>query len=339
MNLLRLNTSLAMTLVLSACGGGGGSGSATVTSTGATSGVTVTASVPSFLASTIDNSVFTHSSTEPEVQSAFTRLNTERSQCGFGALKQSTLLDLAAKNHADWQNINNYVSHSEIAGTPGFTGVSVWDRILATGYTTNDVGEGLTKHTGQTTKTGLGESELRQLFLAPYHLLTLVRGWRDVGIAIRSSLDVAASVPAVVAQLDFSYIPSTGKQLPSTTDVLTYPCQGVTGTRLALIGESPQVEAGRNYVTNPTGQPIVIMVREGNALSITSFDVMNTQTGAAVLSKLFTSVNDRNGIVRVNESMLIPDVPLVALTQYSVNVSGLNSGVAFTRSFTFTTGQ
>lgn len=338
MNYFQLTTALGMALVLTACGGGGGSGPAGGGAGGAASGTSVTPSLPAFQASSIVNSVFIHSSTEPEVQSAFTRLNAERSQCGFGSLKQATELDLAARNHADWQNLNNYSSHSEVPGTLGYTGANPLERTTFAGYAGVEVLEGLTRYVGRTSKAGLGEGELRDLFLAPYHMLALLRGSRNVGVAIRNSVDVNASVSGVVTELEFGYLPSEGKQLPSTTDVLTYPCEGVTGTRYRLIGESPQVEASRNYITNPTGQPIFVMVREGNTLVVTSISVTDTQSGTGVATKTLTFANDRNGMLRPNEVIVIPDVALAPGTQYAVALAGTNSGIAFTRSFSFTTG-
>jgi hypothetical protein len=338
MSYFQLTTALGMALVLTACGGGGGSSPAGGGSNGATSGVSVTPSVPAFQASTIVNTVFIHSSTEPEVQSAFTRLNAERSQCGFGTLRQSTTLDMAAQNHADWQNLNNYSSHSEVPGTLGYTGANPLERTTYAGYAGVDVLEGLTRYVGRTSKAGLGEGELRDLFLAPYHMLALLRGSRNVGVAIRNSVDVNASVSGVVTELEFGYLPADGKQLPSTTDVLTYPCEGVTGTRYRLIGESPQVEANRNYITNPSGQPIFIMVREGNLLVVASFSLTDVGSGTPVMVKPLTFGNDRNASIRSNEVILIPDTPLGSLKQYAVTISGTNAGVTFSRSFTFTTG-
>ena len=339
MNYFGLTATLAISLVLSACGGGGGGGSATGGgSNGSVSGTIVSPSLPAFQASSIDSSVFIHSSAEPEVQSAFTRLNAERSQCGFGSLKQATALDVAARNHADWQNINNYSTHSEVSGTQGYTGVSPLERTTYAGYAGVEVFEGLTRYVGRTSKAGLGEGELRDLFLAPYHMLALLRGSRDVGIAIRSSVDVNANVGGVVTELELGYLPADGKQLPSTTDVLTYPCEGVTGTRRTLMGESPQVEAARNYITNPTGQPIYIMVREGNVLAVTSFSLTDVLSGTSLVVKPLTFANDRNGLTRSNEVILIPDTPLGSLKQYAVTINGTNAGVAFSRSFTFTTG-
>lgn len=329
---------LAVALCLTACGGGGGGGaSPSGLGTLGTGGVNVPAP-PVYQASSIDNSVTTYTTTEPEVKNAFDRLSAERSQCGFGALRQSQSLELAARNHADWQNLNNYTSHSEISGTLGYTGVTPLERTAYAGYAGVDVSEGLTRYVGRTSKSGMGESESRTLLLAPYHMLAMLRGTRDVGIAIRNSVDVNASVGGVVTEFELGYLPSDGKQLPSSSDVLTYPCDGVIGTRYKLTSETPQVEASRNYITNPTGQPIYVVVREGNNLTVSSASVVNALTGSSIATKSLTYSNDRNGMLRPNEVLVIPDVALEPSTPYAVVLTGSNSGVAFTRSFSFTTG-
>src|SRR5512133_996127 len=65
---------------------------------------------------------------------AFELLNRERSHCGFGPLRQSAELDNAAKSHAAWLFVNHAQGHIQKPGTPGFTGVAPWDRVITADY-------------------------------------------------------------------------------------------------------------------------------------------------------------------------------------------------------------
>ena len=170
----------------------------------------------------------------------------------------------------------------------------------------------------------------------------MLRGWREIGVAVRSESDLTGTAPTATenTQTVQDYAVPTGStpQMFSTTDVQTYPCQGVTGTYTTLRGEFPNVIATRDYAKNPTGQPIVIMVREGQILTITSASVTETATGVAVpLQPTLTSATDAQHMVSTSEAIVIPDVPLKQGTSYTVEIKGDNSGQSFIRNFTFST--
>ena len=120
--------------LIAACGGGGGGGGAprATASAAVASGQAASdgAALPSTLVSAVPAASYAPWS---EAQQAFALLNEERQRCGFGLLAQSAQLDAAAKAHADWQILNNQLSHREVPGTPGFTGVTPLDRVSAAG--------------------------------------------------------------------------------------------------------------------------------------------------------------------------------------------------------------
>jgi uncharacterized protein YkwD len=89
---LQVTLLASVALALTACGGGGGTtATATVTST-VTPDTKLITSVPANTYSV---------TTQSEEAAAFSYLNSERSRCGFGLVAQSSVLDIAAKNHAD----------------------------------------------------------------------------------------------------------------------------------------------------------------------------------------------------------------------------------------------
>ena len=313
---------------LASCGGGGGDPAPSTPQAAAVSAFPVTYAAGS------------------EDLAAFNLLNLEREHCGFGNLTQNAQLDAAARAHADYQIFNNLISHVEVAGNPnGFTGVLPSDRIAAAGYAgAGAVTDEIAGFIGTTQKTGLGEQALRNLLNAPYHLQGLMSGFRDVGLSVRSGLDTGTGSATVILQIDAAFKKSVGPQLLAATAVHTYPCEGTSGVNRRLTNEEPNPVPGRNLSTTPLGSSIYVAVRVGNVLNISSASMIQIGTGQSVtLRAPITAANDpygpcAAGCFQPHQAYVVADAPLLASTPYQVSINGTNNGIAFTRSFTFTTG-
>lgn len=276
---------------------------------------------------------------------AFTLLNAEREHCGFGKLAQNTQLDAAARAHADYQVINSVISHEEVAGKPGFTGVLPPARIAAAGYT--DAGataDEIAGFIGTSQKAGLGEPALRNLLNAPYHLQGLMSGFRDVGLSVRSSADTGAGSAAVLLQINAAYKRSAGPQLFAGTEVHTYPCAGTSGVNFKLANEEPNPVPGRDLSTTPLGSSVYVAVRAGNVIGISSASMIQISTGQQVtLRAPVTAANDpygpcSAGCFQSHQAYVAADAPLQPNTAYQVTINGTNNSVGFSRTFTFSTG-
>ena len=329
---------LALTAFLTACGGGGG---------GTNTSSTPTPTDP-FIPSTI--SVATVLPTYPgdsEELAAYNTLNNARTTCGFGGLNQNTLLDTAALRHNNYLAVNNQYGHFQDPILPGFTGVSTQERGVQAGYTGQlSYGESLTYSENNTVKLGSGQKQMAVLLSAPYHLRDLVDLHREVGINVTSSgptgsgADVIVSgsfSPAIRLAVSMSSRSAYPVQRQSSTDVLTYPCAGITGTAYRLVDESPNPVTPRNLATNPIGQPIFVQVLLGRTLVITSATVTGP-SGSVALLPVLTAANDPNGRLTSNMAVIMPDLPLQPNASYSVVINGTNNGATFTRSFSFSTG-
>ena len=325
-----LLTSAVLAALLTACGGGGGGDSA---ATPATPGSPVAGVVE-------------------EDTVAFQRLNAERLRCGFGTLTRNASLDAAAKAHADYQAFYGIVDHLEDAAARpvGFTGALPIDRVLARGYATraSDIGgvaDEITALLGTSTKTGLGESGIRSLLNAPYHLRGLMSGYRDVGLAVRSSTDVGSTQPSVYLQINAAYLTAAGPQLLAATELRTYPCEGSTGINFRLSNESPNPVIGRDLAVNPLGSSVYVALRPGNRLVVSSAVFTQVSTGQVVATRApVGAANDpyrgcSEGCFGVHEAYIAADAPMLPGTAYRVNLAGSNNGVAFTRQFNFSTGS
>ena len=324
------------TAMLVACGGGGGGTDA------APVPVAEVPKAPVVLASSIVTSV--PDAMYPlgsEEAAAFALLNDQRGRCGFGLLAQNAMIDNAAKAHADYQLVHNIRSHLEnLTEFPlGFTGVAPQDRIAFQGYTNwGASNEEFATTWGVTSKIGQGEQDIRGLLNAPYHLAALVGSSREVGVAVRSSLDVGATYETVITQVNLANTATQGPQLQASNDVLTYPCEGVTGVDFELTDEVPNPVVGRDLSTQPIGSSVYIRLRPGNILSVTSASMVNAATGAQVkLRDVVGQSNDPHRRFGSNAAYVAADAPLARATQYRVSLTGTNDGVAFNRSFVFTT--
>lgn len=319
--------------VLAACGGGGDSDN----NSGSTPAPTPTpaaTSVPLFTSVTTP----TYVASSPE-KIIFDKVNAERMKCGFGAINQSTLLDAAAKNHANYLLTNKEFGHSETQGKPGFTGVDAPARAIAAGYKPVAwVSEGIS----YTSNQPILDSVLLQL-VAPYHSQTMMAEYTEIGIGYVPSPDQYRSqTDAIVFNYGSANL-SIG-QLPQATGaagVRTYPCEGVTGVASALYGETPS-PINRNMRIAPAGHPIMVFGDHGKKLALISASIIEVPTGRNLpIHRLSTMDNDINAktLRGSHVGYVLPDVPMLPNTAYSVNISGTNDGQPFTRNFTFSTGS
>jgi hypothetical protein len=170
-----------------------------------------------------------------------------------------------------------------------------------------------------------------------------VSSYRDVGISVMSSDDVGTTAkfqPRVVAQFDLAAATTATAQAPAAGTVLSYPCDGTTGTFTTISNESPTPVAGRNLATSPIGQAIYLAGDAGKSLSISSAVVQEKVTGNTLtLLPPITGANDPNKVLQANEAVVLPEAPLKVNTQYTVTIVGVSAGGSFTKTFSFTTGS
>jgi uncharacterized protein YkwD len=350
---MKRNVGMILTVVslaaLSACGGGssGAAPQATIVQAPPAGGLPVTA-VPADTAivTSVPTPIYTPGPLQEEL-SAFMFLNAERSRCGFGLLAQNDQLDAAAKGHAEWLLTNNYTGHFQVSGTPLFTGVSPPDRMLAAGYSGSGGGNSTeTEYDAGGTKSAQGIVGVRRLLNAPYHLMGMIRGFKDVGIAVRDKSDLGLPSNRHVVNIDYSLKSSAAMQAPAAGSLRTYPCAGSTLIDRSLSNETPSPVPGRNLGAFPLGSSVAIAIDVGHTLVISTASMVNAVTGAAVVVRApTTSANDPNAVAGVSylgshEGFISADAPLDPKTDYKVTITGSDNGVAFKQpvSFTFTTG-
>lgn len=321
--------------VLAACGGGGESDN----NSGSTHSSTPTPAATTIpLLTSVMPSTYGASSPEKII---FDKINAERMKCGFGAIQQNTLLDTAAKNHGVYVVANKEYGHYETTGKTGFTGVDAVARANAVGYTSKAwISEGISFPSPALADDYATFSVLNQ-FSGPYHSQTLLAEYTEIGIGFTkapSATEFGASV------LNFGSGDLSVGQLPTATGsagIRTYPCEGVSGIYPALYGETPSPIA-RNLSTSPAGHPIMVIGDFQKKLILASAAIIEVPTGRSLpIHRLSTQDNDINAktLRGPHVGYVLPDVPMLPNTTYSVTISGTNDGQAFTRNFNFSTGS
>ena len=332
---------------MAACGGGGGGGGGGVLLPASSVQAPPPAPVAPPVAEVLPSSIVTFVSpasygASSESQQAFALLNAERERCGFGLLEQDVRLDRAARAHAAWQILNNQLSHSETPGTPGFTGTTAAERVTAEGYPFGGVGDEISGLYYSGSIAGTGVFAVRALLALPYHEAGMLAGYRDIGIGIRGSDALGTTgrfCPRTVQQFNLGYTRDDGRQEPASDQVLTYPCEGTSEVFYQVTNETPNPVPGRDLRASPIGPGLLVAVRTGQTLAISSA-TMQTLSGnfPVALRPAMTQGNDPNRVLAGHQALVIPDASLMPNTTYAVKIAGTNDGVAFTRSFNFSTG-
>lgn len=309
---------------LAACGGGGDGGTPAAASQPSTPASSTTpASAPtsnSALPGTLETSNYAAGTSE---RAAFDLINQYRTQCGFPALKQNTILDQASTNHVAYQIANNVVSDTEVAGNTGFTGVTGADRAKALGWPSDAYAGaadgGFNTATGA---TNIGQKAVNLFMSVPYHSTVVPFLSTDIGIAFQANQNGVT---------DSVHLGGTLTALNGAP--LTLPCQGSTGIPFQGNGENPSPPG----VTWPVGTPIAVVGGISDTLRLSSGTITGPD-GTPVALQLLDRASDTNGVLGNYEGVAYPKSPLKASTLYAVNLQGTLNGVAFTRAFTFTTG-
>ena len=337
---------------LTACGGGSDVSSTPPVLTMPVSTVPLTTTTPPASTESIVTVVTAPNYAQiQEESSAYATLNAERLRCGFGLLAQNTKLDTSARGHATWLLKNNRSGHFQVKVMPdgtdslGFTGERPEFRMANAGYVSGasflsteaeiDAGG---------SKTGQGIQGVRRLLNAPYHLMSMLRGFKEVGISVMDQNDLGLSTNyRHVVNIDLA---SDVYQAPATGTVRSYPCEGSMGMERSLTSENPTPTPDRNLGQNPLGTSIGVVVDVGHTLVISSASMAKASTGTSVplLNPVVGSTDyyTLKGVqyMNNNEGFISASEPLEAGTLYRVTFSGSDNGVAFQpRTFTFTTGN
>lgn len=329
-------TSVLLSLAITACGGS--STATTASSAPTTQAPPVAPAAPEQdLQKAVPAPTYAAGSEELAFFNAY---NEFRAQAGLGLLAQNTKLDLAAKNHLNYQAQNadldlfatdpatgRAVFHIEAPSRPGFTGIQELDRAKFVQYPGTYVGE--------TGSFGLGKGATKafgDLLATVYHRAAFMYQFpRDIGIVVGTDKNQTVIV-------EFGY--ETKKQFNASNYFGSYPGDKQTGVRLVAATELPNPFPDITLQEYPTktSYPVNVMSAEGTTLAVTSFTMTESGQVTALDARLITKDSDPNKYVAANTAFLVGKAPFKPNTTYTVVFSGTVNGGAVNKSWSFTTG-
>jgi uncharacterized protein YkwD len=253
-------------------------------------------------------------------------INFRRSQIGISTLAVSAQIDRAAQAHSDYQKLNNIVSHDEIPGKPGFTGVGVQARLAAAGYTFANTNYAYGEVISATTN-GTGFAMAEELITAIYHRFAIFEPqFKEIGTG-----SAITSASYTYFTTDFTanngYGPGVGRGA-----LTLWPFDGQTQVTRNFFSDSeaPDPVAGKNEV----GYPVSVQGDITAVLTVQSFTIQ-PRGGAPLQVKLLQRANDPE--TPDSAAAIIPLEPLRAGTTYDVTFIGTADAIPVTKSWSFTT--
>ncbi|MFM0027493.1 CAP domain-containing protein [Paraburkholderia madseniana] len=321
------SAAIAATFFVAACGGGGGGSSGSSTGAAPATG----ASAPASSTATSSNVTTPQYAAGSAELAAFTLLNQERQQCGFPALVENTQEDLAALNHAKYMSSNGgLVTDTEVAGNTGFTGVTYANRATAVGYPSNVYVGGVSAgyYTNATlTNTQYGQNLVYAWLSGVYHIG--IASWPVTSAGVGVNQITFNGYPQIQGSMIVANL-----QPMTTSGPLTFPCQGTTGIAYEGGGETPTPP----NTSGAFGTPVSVTGNPSDTIVLTS-GTMTPASGPVITLNVLNSASDPNKLLPAFEGVAYPTSPLSPNTTYTVSINGTYNGTAFSRNFTFTTGN
>lgn len=333
--------------VLTGCGGGGG---------GTTTTTTTTTTTPPVSTPTTPTACSLTAQTGGIAAGALTQLNQYRNAAFLGASVSSTSLlssdanlITAAGNHANYLSLLTSASatvdprtHDEVSTNPCFTGTTVSARIAATGDTDTVVGENFSETSiatavvsaDATLAANAGASIVDGLFNAVYHRMSLLSNFTNAGIAWQKSTN--PNLPPTILTIDLAQ-----HQVNTYSNFITYPYSGQTGVLVDWLVDENPCPLGCNNTGALSGYPITIQT-DGRTLVVNSFTITNAGSnvpGYVLTATAGTYTADANLVAEhaYDRAAFVPQSSLSPNTTYTATVVGTTGGVAFTKTWTFTT--
>jgi uncharacterized protein YkwD len=233
-------------------------------------------------------------------------INTLRNAIGVTKLSWDESLNRAAQAHANYQEVDKQMGHTETSGQRWFSGADPGSRARAFGYASSGVGETVAP-------TSTAPSGATQMLIdAPFHrFILLMPSFRDVGVGVTNGYTVI----------------DPGKKTilydSSDNGVVYYPYSGQANVPPSwMANETPNPLSYYGKDGTKVGYPISVSTSSGNKLSFRSAQI----TDASGNNIDYYLVDSNNGGYDYG-LLFIPKESLKSDTTYTVNASFIESSV------------
>ena len=305
-----LATLLAVALI-AGCGGGGGGSDNTTASTQTSSPTETGAPQP----------------TGNMANDGFNWFNFRRQQMGLATMARNGQIDTAALNHSTYQAQNSTITHDEVAGRRGFTGVSVLDRLRAAQVTFSASNYAYGEVISSTPDTN-GVNAAEDLITAIYHRFVIFEPkFLEAGAA-----STTAGSGYTYFTTDFATRTLSRNGLGSGK-LVVYPFSNQQNLPTVFFSdqEQPDPVPDRNEV----GYPVSVHADITSTITVQSFTI-NPRGGAVLATKLLKKETDTE-ITEPSVAAIIPLAVLQPQTVYDVRFVGSVDNVPVNLAWSFTT--
>ncbi|MES2757336.1 MAG: CAP domain-containing protein [Pseudomonadota bacterium] len=330
-----LLAALATAWALAACGGGGGSTSeAPAPVVVAPAPIVLPPSNPSTPAPTAG----APASVGNVAADGRNWINYRRDQIGMPRMTQNAQIDRAAQAHSDYQRLNDEITHDEVAGKAGFTGVKILDRLNAASFSFNQFNSYAYGEVISATSNNSGFYMVDELITAIYHRFVIFEpSFKEVGTG---SGTTARGYTYFTA--DFAANNGYGAGIVAGS-IVTWPFSDQAGVTPNFFSdyEEPDPVCGQNEV----GYPISVHANIDATVTVQTFTVQ-ARGGSPLRVKLLDYATDLTSCTGPaptrpktppSAASIIPLDVLRGATTYDVRFTGAVNGVAVTRNWSFTT--
>lgn len=305
---------LAAALALAACGGGG-------------SDSAPAAALPATPASSAPQDAAAPALTSNIATDGFNWINYRRGQIGMPVLARHALIDSAAQLHSEYLRLNNTVTHDQVAGKPGFTGVGLEARLAQAGYSFNRNANFAFGEVISATTSNSGVYMAEELITAIYHRFVIFEPrFKEMGTGAATS-----SAGYSYFTTDFASNNGYGAGI-GKGNLATWPAHGQTGVTRNFLSdyEAPDPVPELNEV----GYPVSVHADIDAVLTVTSF-TLRPRGEAEVAAKLLRTSTDPH--TPRSAAALVPLGVLRAGTVYDVSFTGTSDGSPVSKTWSFTT--
>lgn len=237
--------------------------------------------------------------------------NALRQAVAAPAVRADDRVTAAAQKHAEYLARNNMLGHEESSGDPGFSGVSVRDRLAAQGYPGATASE-------VATSFGAGTDGVRSLWVLPYHRLGLmhphaiVAGWGHAAVGGRSTTvgvivyDFGSPAPDLVRS------PAAGQSVPPSWEGEEFP---------------DVLPAG---AARPVGYPVLLVYSKARSVELRAARLTDA-SGREIAHHVVPQIYERDYVA------IVPAAALARAMRYHVRLQVSLAGVEVVDEWDFQT--
>ena len=250
-------------------------------------------------------------------------VNFRRGQSGLSVLTRNALIDTAAQRHSSYQQ-QNTITHEQEVGKPGFTGVTLADRLSQVGYLGSSyfIGEVISA-----TSNTSGFFMAEELVTAIYHRFVMFEPvFKEIGTG---SGTTTANYTYFTADLvaNHGYGPGLGRGR-----VVVWPVNGQTGVVPNFF--SNREEPDPVDTADEVGYPVSVHADAYATILVSNFTI-RPRNGANLPVKLLHYTTDTH--TPKSATAIIPLTRLAAATVYDVAFSGSVDDRPVSLSWSFST--